>query len=670
MLHTTPWLSNPVRRGRVVPHAVLFGMTLLALAAVLRLRGYDFALPYLDHPDEPNFVLTALWWRGELRVFQNPGYPPGYIWLQMAIQAVMDAFGNPAIPDYVRVLRLWSIAAGLGATAIIARTAWRLGGWTAAFLAGAIWAAAPEIVDGSLYATPDPFVYLLVSASTLLAVEAIAQPSRSVWALWSVLVALAATLVKYPAVPAIVPGAIAALVVLGRDRRLGWSLLLLQAACVAVVGAWLVGVYGIVNYNEGATFQSQGLERVTSPDLVHQNLALVFYPLARANWTFAGWGIAVAGTVLALAVRRRRPKRAPHPGALAALWAVMVLIPWSATSFRAGNIQAIRDILPGTTAAVVLWSASVVLIGRVTASLLRRIGLPRHAARYMAIGGPVAVFLVTYLIPQLVIAWQESTLRTYPDTRADLATWAEIALDPGTLVVTDENHKTFNRYWGGYLGTKWFDSWVAEDVTEYTPGEWRRRGMSYLVMPYAQALGLQQTDAGRAYLAHLFPLRVMAPHKQQRGPAVIVFRLWGPDQRANAEFGGQIRLIGWDQQPAAPQPGSTLSLRFYWQPVVPPRDNYSVFLHLTPSEDPSHVLAQADFTPVSEARLPLTWHYPDETLVGQTRHLTIPADLPPGSYVARLGLYNYVTGERLRMDAGGSVGPDHLILFTLDLRDG
>jgi len=28
---------------------------------VLRLRGYDFALPYIDHPDEPNFALSALW---------------------------------------------------------------------------------------------------------------------------------------------------------------------------------------------------------------------------------------------------------------------------------------------------------------------------------------------------------------------------------------------------------------------------------------------------------------------------------------------------------------------------------------------------------------------------------------------------------------------------------
>jgi len=677
MLHITPWLLHPARRSRAIPRAALLGVALLALAAVLRLRGYDFALPYLDHPDEPNFALTALWWRGELRVFQNPGYPPAYIWLQMAVQAVMDALGTPAIPDYVRVMRLLSVAASLGTTAIITRTAWRVGGWTAAFLAGVVWATAPEIVEGSLYATSDPFVYLLVSASTLLAVEAISEPGRSAWALWSVLVALAATLVKYPAVPAIVPGAIAALVVLGRDRRTGRYLLLLQVACVAVVGAWLVGVYGIPNYNEGATFhregatfQSQGLERITSPDLVRQNLALVFYPLARATWTFAGWGVAIAGTILALVTRRRTSDCAPHPATLAALWAVMVLIPWIATSFRAGNVQAIRDILPGTTAAVVLWSAGLVLIGRTAAALLRQIGLPRRAARHVVTGGLIAAFLIVYLIPQLVIAWQESTLRTYPDTRADLAAWAEIALDPGTIVVTDENHKTFNRYWGGYPGKKWFDSWVTDDVTEHPPDVWRERGMSYLVMPYTQVLELQQTDTGRAYLARLFPLRSVAPQKQQRGPAVIVFRLWGPDHQANAEFGGQIRLVGWDQQPAVAQPGDTLALRFYWQPVTPPRDNYSVFLHLTPSTDPTSILAQADFTPVSEARLPLTWHYPDETLVGQTQHLTIPADLPPGSYVARLGLYNYVTGERLRVSTGSGSSPDHILLFTLDLRGG
>lgn len=640
---------------------------ILALAGVLRLRGYDFALPYIDHPDEPNFALSALWWRGELQVFQNPDYPPGYIWLQMAVQTVMDELSAPSISDYVRVMRLFAVAASLGTTLLVALTAWRAGGRLAGLIAGVTWAIAPEIVESGLYATPDPFVYLLVSASTLLAVEAIRRPDRSTWALWSVLIALVATLVKYPAVPAVAAGGLAALyIAIWRDRRFGFRLLALQAVSVALVGVWLVAVYGIANYNEGATAQAQGVQRVTSANLVGNNLAYVFYPLARATWTLPGWGVIAAGLALLIAPRRWRGPRGPHPATVAALWAVMILVPWLATAYRTGSSQAIRDILPGTTAAVVLWAVALAQIAGAIAALLRRRALSPRAGRIAGQSLVLICFLAGFAIPQLVVAWQESALRTYPDTRADLATWAEIALEPGTVVVTGDNHKTFNRYWGGYSGRKWFDSWVADDPTRVRPGEWRQRGMSYLVLPYERVIALQGSAEGRAYLAQLLPLRVIAPQERQRGPAMELFRLWGPDVYQPVEFGGQIRLLGWDVQPAAPRPGDEVALRFYWQPILPPRDNYSVFLHLTPHDDPSQVLAQRDFSPAGEARLPLTWQYPGETLIGPAQTLALPPDLPPGRYVVRLGLYNYVTGERLRVSAPESAPADHTILLTLD----
>lgn len=646
---------------------LLITASILTLAGVLRLRGYDFALPYIDHPDEPNFALTALWWRGDLQVFQNPDYPPGYVWLQMAVQTVIDKLSAPSIPDYVRVMRLFAVAASLGTTLLVALTAWRVGGHLAGLIAGLTWAIAPEIVESGLYATPDPFVYLLVSVSTLLAVEAISHPDRSTWALWSVLIALAATLVKYPAIPAIVPGGLAALyIAIWRDRRVGFRLLALQSVSVALVGAWLVAVYGIVNYNEGATAQAHGLQRVMSADLVHNNLTYVFYPLARATWTLPGWGVLAAGLALLIAPRRWRGPRAPHFAAVVALWAVMILIPWLATAFRTGSSQAIRDILPGVTAAVVLWAVALAQIAGAVATLLRRRAFSPRAARIAGQSLVLTCFLAGFAIPQLVVAWQESTLRTYPDTRADLATWAEIALEPGTVVVTSDNHKTFNRYWGGYSGHKWFDSWVASDPTQVQPDEWRQRGMSYLVLPYERVIALQDSADGRAYLAQLLPLRVIAPREQQRGPAMALFRLWGPDVYQPVEFGGQIRLLGWDVQPAAPRPGDDLALRFYWQPIIPPRDNYSVFLHLTPLDDPTHVLAQRDFSPAGEARLPLTWQYPGETLISPAQTLTLPPDLPPGHYVVRLGLYDYVSGERLRVRTHESASADYIILMTVD----
>lgn len=669
MLNRSVSRSGISRLPRARRRALLAVGGLLALAAVLRLRGYDFGLPYIDHPDEPNFALTALWWRGKLQVFQNPQYPPGFIWLEMAIQSFMDILGAPAISDYVRVTRLVAITASLITTLLVTLNATRLGGWLAGLLAGLTWAIAPPIVAGGLYATPDPFAYALVAASTYLAIEAIRRRDRSLYALWSVLVGLAATVVKYPVVPAVIPGGFAALdVMLRRDRALGLRLLIMQAICVAVVGLWIVAGYGIANYNEGATAQAQGVERVTSLRLVQQNLALVFHPLARSTWPLAGWGVLAAGAALTLASRRWRGLMQPPPAAIAGLWAVMLAIPWLATSFRAGSVQALRDILPGTTAAVTLWAVSLAQIAQALALLLRRrAALSARTARVAAQSLVLAGFLAGFGIPQLVIAWQESTARTYPDTRADLAAWAESALEPGTVVVTAENHKTFNRYWGGYGGTKWFDSWVTADVTSYSPDGWRRRGMSYLAMPYAQMVALRASPEGRAALDQMLPLRVIAPHVRQRGPAMVFFRLWKPDVIRSAAFGGEIRLVGWDQTPPTLQPGDTLTLRFYWQPIAHPRDNYSVFLHLTPVDDPTQVLAQRDFSPAGEARLPLTWVYPDETLIGPPQILELPPSLSPGEYVLRLGLYDYVTGARLPVAAPDGTQSDHLVILSLEV---
>ncbi len=154
----------------------------------------------------------------------------------------------------------------------------------------------------------------------------------------------------------------------------------LQAVSVALVGVgWWP--YRHRELQRGVRPRRRRSAARPSANLVGNNLAYVFYPLARATWTLPGWGVIAAGRALLIAPRRWRGPRGPHPATVAALWAVMILVPWLATAYRTGSSQAIRDILPGTTAAVVLWAVALAQIAGAIAALLRRRALSPRAGR-------------------------------------------------------------------------------------------------------------------------------------------------------------------------------------------------------------------------------------------------------------------------------------------------
>jgi hypothetical protein len=102
-------------------------------------------------------------------------------------------------------------------------------------------------------------------------------------------------------------------------------------------------------------------------------------------------------------------------------------------------------------------------------------------------------------------------------------------------------------------------------------------------------------------------------------------------------------------------PGETITLRFYWQARNTPATNYSLFMHLTHA-DSAEPLAQADGAPAAPERPTLTWDDPGETIIGQPFTLTIPANLDSGDYILRIGLYDFISGERLPARADGESG--------------
>jgi hypothetical protein len=137
----------------------------------------------------------------------------------------------------------------------------------------------------------------------------------------------------------------------------------------------------------------------------------------------------------------------------------------------------------------------------------------------------------------------------------------------------------------------------------------------------------------------------------------------------STSFGDVLRIAGLDvsvdgtpqplDAPLNAAPGQTVTLDVTWQAVQHPPLDYSVFVHLT-SDDNHPPAAQLDRT-IGDAYPTGIWQ-PGER-VHDTYALTIPNDLPPGTYDLWLGVYYWATGERLSATRDGAPQPDNRLLL-------
>ncbi len=118
----------------------------------------------------------------------------------------------------------------------------------------------------------------------------------------------------------------------------------------------------------------------------------------------------------------------------------------------------------------------------------------------------------------------------------------------------------------------------------------------------------------------------------------------------DAEFDGQIHLLGAVTGADAAQPGDVLALILYWQAAAPPARDYTVFVHLLGRHD--RVLAQRDAAPGLGARPTSGWT-PGQ-VVADPYLLALPeAAYAPDEAVWEVGLYDAATGRRLYLATGG-----------------
>lgn len=129
-----------------------------------------------------------------------------------------------------------------------------------------------------------------------------------------------------------------------------------------------------------------------------------------------------------------------------------------------------------------------------------------------------------------------------------------------------------------------------------------------------------------------------------------------------AEFGDNIRLLGYDLDTGRGTPGGELALTLYWQAIETPADHYTVFNHLVAAD--GQIVGQFDSPPMGDAWLTGTW-LPGEVVVDE-RLIPINNEAGSGTYTLLVGLYDAGNGQRLPVTRNGRWQPgDQLELATV-----
>jgi hypothetical protein len=131
-----------------------------------------------------------------------------------------------------------------------------------------------------------------------------------------------------------------------------------------------------------------------------------------------------------------------------------------------------------------------------------------------------------------------------------------------------------------------------------------------------------------------------------------------------ADFGGQVRLLGYTLSNPIVRPGSIVRLTLYWCATAHVDRDYSLFVHVL--HQGWTLVTQSDH--LVGGSYPSSLWLPGEVVV-ETTYLHIPSTITPGEYPIAIGLYQWQTGERLpalvegqRLDADVLFLPERIVV--------
>ena len=176
-------------------------------------------------------------------------------------------------------------------------------------------------------------------------------------------------------------------------------------------------------------------------------------------------------------------------------------------------------------------------------------------------------------------------------------------------------------------------------------------------------VGRYALNIGLFRMLHNQPLYVQSSSANETKDAVLAANLRVPAPaltdsltliEGEIQFGDYLELVGIDIHAAnlplhfketwPVQPGESIQLSFDWLVLKRPDRDYSLFVHVTPSDSPVPT-AQSD-SALGAGRYPTgAWRAGDK--LRDTVTLNIPPDLPAEEYDVWLGIYYYADSSRL-----------------------
>lgn len=609
-----------------------FYMFIFIVAFFLRFNGVAYALPYISHPDEPNFYALANDWRGVRdagwREDWLAGYPPGYILFYGLSLNVIDSISQNNIHTdmarYVGIMRIVNISLDMLCLALMGLAARWLAGHWAALLAMVVYALSRPAVENAAIALPDISVTLWGIACLVLTLQAFRRQSF-LWGFLATLAGLLATIFKYPAAPVLIMPALFYLLQLRRH----WRRALLPSA-VALTSVGLTAYVLLVLNGAVSLSNKEGL-----------NARLYFFDNLRELYRWGDLAQATLGTLgivlclmgglgLASLLYQRRWQALAGVGlALAGGVAALVIIPGYLGDFPAARYP-VRYTLPALAPLVVAAAALSVL------------AFPRLFQRL----GTLCVLVAgAALVPATVERLNIWHLRS-PFQEAQ--GWFETNIPSGTHLWMDgvDAFTSLSRYDRGYSGYNDYPAYFAGDYPTVSDAVRQTVQVIYLT---EEERARWPRSAGWQSLDEMILLKRIGGTGYNPPNLYVYLNQALPQAQATAFSAGDVRLLlrGYDY---VVQDGQ-VSVESYWQNagIIPPID-YAHTLYLTPSDNPNQALAQVDGQ--LGYRRTSTWDDADEILRGASSGLVLPEGLPAGTYHLYLAVYDWRDVTRLSLADG------------------
>ncbi len=619
---------------------------LLLLAGWLYLRGYNVSLPYIDQIDEPLRLLAAqhLIDDGSARAVGDEAYPPGmsrlnYLFLKH-IKAP-EAHHGTMLP----ALRLITIAAWMLAVAVIALLGALMAHPLTGLMAAAIWIVNPWVVYRAHFALPDGYLTLFTLLSLWLALVGSLHGRRSfsTAAVYSLMLAIVFKTTALFVAPFVLFLPLVAL----RRLRLApvdaWQQIFWNCFRFAIFLFWLFLLHPTLDTHTIPDFVVTE-KRIFAPQFTDLTNAYLF-PLLLKFQPLPGWiGIALLGVLLLRYRKQVNNVALVIIGAAFAAW----LIAMSMLSVLPDYGELRQLFAPGAMLSL-LYAAALTSLYFAGEELLARFKPLPIAPRLQSVflGSLLGISLGIGLLPSYQESDEMAHNFTLHDRRNDLMRYMDTSVEPGMYLSIGENHKTFNRSWGGYDGLHDFPRHKELALLTDKPiDEWRQLGVEYAIMPHK----LRLLDPDIYYPDETTTLKTYPVDSNFRGPDMVVLRLYPIQHETTAQL-GPIRLLGYDINTTQLQAGKDIVIRHYWQADKPTNTIHHVYNHLLDAN--GAIVAQTDYAPLWDARRPTTtWNDPEEIMLGREFVVSLPEDIPPGSYQLVSGWYDPLTWGRLTNDDG------------------